>query len=309
MDVHGPYLPPADVSGGSGTAPPPPGRTPAPERAGGRSRRATPPTPSIGPSVKRELDAVSRRLGDLYDECLVGLDAELGRFLDGLRDAGTLANTWVVITADHGEHFGEHGHFGHGSTLYNEQTHVPLILIPPLGEGRRRRRSLRRPSRPADRRPGVAPRPPRDDDRVAAPGIGPPASPAAASPGTGTPDTREPPDPVLSRAGRAAPQGGGFPHQRWPWVESLIDEDHVLIESSRRPPELFALFDDPKQERNLADRADQGLRRRRMRKVLDDLHHRSGTGAADRVIGREARPRRPSDRPAGRSRHPVSIDR
>jgi arylsulfatase A-like enzyme len=46
-----------------------------------------------------------------------------------------LANTWVVITADHGEHFGEHDRFSHGSSLYNEQTHVPLILIPPLREG------------------------------------------------------------------------------------------------------------------------------------------------------------------------------
>ena len=57
----------------------------------------------------------------------------LGRFLRELRARGSLANTWVVITADHGEHFGEHDHFGHGSSLYNEQTHVPLVLIPPLG--------------------------------------------------------------------------------------------------------------------------------------------------------------------------------
>src|SRR6185437_2269049 len=92
--------------------------------------------PEHRPERQRDLDAVSRRLGDLYDECLLGLDAQLGRFLAGLRDAGTLANTWVVITADHGEHFGEHGHFGHGSTLYNEQTHVPLIVVPPLGDGR-----------------------------------------------------------------------------------------------------------------------------------------------------------------------------
>ena len=72
----------------------------------------------------RALDLVRRRLSDLYDECLYGLDAELGRFLRELRAAGRLANTWVVITADHGEHFGEHDRFGHGSSLYNEQTHV-----------------------------------------------------------------------------------------------------------------------------------------------------------------------------------------
>ena len=85
------------------------------------------------PQRQRELDDVRRRLTDLYDECLYGLDAELGRFLRELRAEGRLANTWVVITADHGEHFGEHHCFGHGSSLYNEQTHVPLVLIPPLG--------------------------------------------------------------------------------------------------------------------------------------------------------------------------------
>src|SRR5262249_33285930 len=83
------------------------------------------------PALKNELDAVSNRLSDLYDECLHGMDAALGRFLSGLREDGLLRDTWVVITADHGEHFGEHGHFGHGSTLYNAMTHVPLILIPP----------------------------------------------------------------------------------------------------------------------------------------------------------------------------------
>ena len=96
-----------------------------------RARDAAPPEQRG--QRQRELEDVSRRLGDLYDECLYGLDAELGRFLRELRAEGRLANTWVVITADHGEHFGEHDHFGHGSSLYNEQTHVPLVLIPPLG--------------------------------------------------------------------------------------------------------------------------------------------------------------------------------
>ena len=61
------------------------------------------------------------------------MDAEVGRFLSGLRERGMLSNTWVVIVSDHGEHFGEHDQFGHGSSLYNEATHVPLILIPPVG--------------------------------------------------------------------------------------------------------------------------------------------------------------------------------
>ena len=96
----------------------------------------------VGPSGKRELDAVTRRLGDLYDDCLLGLDAELGRFLGELRASGLLDDTWVVITSDHGEEFGEHGIFGHGASLYNQVTHVPLILIPP-GPGPRGRVMIR----------------------------------------------------------------------------------------------------------------------------------------------------------------------
>ena len=108
------------------------------------------------PERRQELEKVSRRLIDLYDECLSGLDADLGRFLGGLRSAGMLENTWVVITGDHGEHFGEHNQFGHGSSLYNELTHVPLILIPPLGSGESGRDRAELPARPADRRACVA---------------------------------------------------------------------------------------------------------------------------------------------------------
>ena len=108
-------------------------RSPHRQVAGTLCEPATPPPPEQRRQRQRELEDVRRRLTDLYDECLYGLDAELGRFLRELRAEGRLANTWVVITADHGEHFGEHDHFGHGSSLYNEQTHVPLVLIPPLG--------------------------------------------------------------------------------------------------------------------------------------------------------------------------------
>jgi arylsulfatase A-like enzyme len=40
-----------------------------------------------------------------------------------------LANTIIAVTSDHGESFGEHGLLLHGSSLYHEQLHVPLILF------------------------------------------------------------------------------------------------------------------------------------------------------------------------------------
>ena len=108
MDVHGPYLPSPDAARRFWTGPIPskPLATPASGWNALRARDAAPPEQRE--QRQRELEDVRRRLTDLYDECLYGLDAELGRFLRELRAEGRLANTWVVITADHGEHFGEH---------------------------------------------------------------------------------------------------------------------------------------------------------------------------------------------------------
>jgi arylsulfatase A-like enzyme len=56
------------------------------------------------------------------------IDAEIRRLMTELEQRGGLRNTIVIVTSDHGEHFGEHGFNGHGNTLYNELLHVPLIV-------------------------------------------------------------------------------------------------------------------------------------------------------------------------------------
>jgi arylsulfatase A-like enzyme len=68
---------------------------------------------------------------DAYDGAIAYLDAQIGRLLDELRRRGELDNTIVVITSDHGEHFGEHGFMRHGNTLYLEVLHVPLMIVYP----------------------------------------------------------------------------------------------------------------------------------------------------------------------------------
>ncbi len=78
------------------------------------------------PSLTVEETAFAR---DAYDDCLAAQDEQLGTLLDEIPRLGP---TWVIITADHGESFGEHpGVFGHGSSLYRSQVHVPLVIIPP----------------------------------------------------------------------------------------------------------------------------------------------------------------------------------
>jgi arylsulfatase A-like enzyme len=68
---------------------------------------------------------------DSYDQCLAYLDREIGRLLDDLESRDLLRKTLVIITADHGEHFGEHHLFGHGCSLYTQELHVPLLVLDP----------------------------------------------------------------------------------------------------------------------------------------------------------------------------------
>jgi arylsulfatase A-like enzyme len=71
---------------------------------------------------------------DAYDECIADLDEQLGVLYDELERRGVLERTWLIITSDHGESFGEHtGVFCHGTSLYQTELHVPLLIIPPGG--------------------------------------------------------------------------------------------------------------------------------------------------------------------------------
>ena len=66
---------------------------------------------------------------DAYDDCIAALDRQVVALLDELDRRGVLEETVVVLTADHGEQFGEHGVFNHGFSLYAQETHVPLLII------------------------------------------------------------------------------------------------------------------------------------------------------------------------------------
>ena len=66
-----------------------------------------------------------------YRAILQYTDLHLGRLMDGLRERGLWDRTVVVVTADHGDEFGEHGHRHHGRTLYEEMVHVPLVVRVP----------------------------------------------------------------------------------------------------------------------------------------------------------------------------------
>ena len=69
-----------------------------------------------------------RHLLALYDAEIRFTDEILGRLLDALERSGRFDDALVVVTADHGEEFLDHGRIGHQVTLYDEVVHVPLIF-------------------------------------------------------------------------------------------------------------------------------------------------------------------------------------
>ncbi|MEM7609409.1 MAG: sulfatase-like hydrolase/transferase, partial [Myxococcota bacterium] len=70
-----------------------------------------------------------------YDGEVRAADAAIGDIVRVFRERRP--NGVVVISADHGEEFGEHGGHHHGTTLYDEQLAVPLVVSVPELEPRR----------------------------------------------------------------------------------------------------------------------------------------------------------------------------
>lgn len=66
---------------------------------------------------------------DRYDSEIAFVDATVGKLVELMRQRRP--NAAVMLTADHGEEFGEHGGRYHGTTVYEEQVRVPLILNAP----------------------------------------------------------------------------------------------------------------------------------------------------------------------------------
>jgi arylsulfatase A-like enzyme len=107
FDAHCPYHPPEGFTGrfdGDGV---------------------TPPAVPIGDPAVLARDAQS------YDECILAMDAELGRLCDELRRRDRFDRTVLFVLSDHGEGFGEHEMRYHRGSLYREQVQVPFVVHAP----------------------------------------------------------------------------------------------------------------------------------------------------------------------------------
>jgi arylsulfatase A-like enzyme len=83
---------------------------------------------------------MAERLHALYRGEIEYLDVQFGELLAKLDAEGLYDDTIIVLTADHGEEFADHGGYWHGLTLYDEQIHVPLLIkwaanSEPVGRG------------------------------------------------------------------------------------------------------------------------------------------------------------------------------
>jgi arylsulfatase A-like enzyme len=121
MNTHGPYLvPPSARETLLGRAPDPSFRYYDPLMAailGGDVARRSEVTPQYVHSGIERYDTAIRYSTDA-----------LGALLDELDAQGRLDDALVVVTADHGDEFFEHGGFSHGYTLHDEVVRVPLLM-------------------------------------------------------------------------------------------------------------------------------------------------------------------------------------
>ncbi|MFZ5476814.1 MAG: sulfatase, partial [Myxococcota bacterium] len=124
VDVHGPYTPKKAFR---------PKRLPQSELKTSTSRNWRAVIEGVREGRIQLTEADTARLAALYDGEVRQLDANLGDLLDALRADGTLDASWLVLTADHGERFGEHGDLEHMRTPDEVVLAVPLLVRPPGG--------------------------------------------------------------------------------------------------------------------------------------------------------------------------------
>ncbi len=134
FDIHAPYAPPAPWRDHFGKGNP---STIVPKETAEICRRIRGiDSAASGEELRLDQDD-RRRLSDLYDGGIRYTDEVLDRFFQDLDTRGLFDNAIVVVFSDHGEEFWDHGSVLHGHTLYQELTHVPLIIRIPGMKARR----------------------------------------------------------------------------------------------------------------------------------------------------------------------------
>lgn len=169
-----------------------------------------------------------------YDGDVLDADRALGELLETLRARGALEDTIILLTADHGEEFLDHGAWGHGQSLHRELVHVPLMLT----------------------WPGQIPPGRRIADQVRSVDIMPTLCELAGAPAPAACQGRSL-APLLRDGAVGAPEREAFSEVYWggSWARSLRASGELLIEArmgAREAVQRFDLRQDPWERRDLA---------------------------------------------------------
>jgi len=117
MDAHVPYQPPEDFRRRFGPPRPPFSL----RRYAALESEVLSGTRHVTPDERRELEAD-------YDAGIAYIDHNLRYLFDELRQLDLFDNSLILVTADHGEMFGESDIVGHCAGLFPELVHVPLLV-------------------------------------------------------------------------------------------------------------------------------------------------------------------------------------
>jgi len=189
-------------------------------------------------------DDVAKLLA-FYDAEIEYWDRQFGRLVSALEASGELDNTFIVVTADHGEAFNEHGKFLHAG-LFQENIRVPMIIIGPGLE--------------KSRVPGWV-------EMIA---LGPTLVELAGAPSS---DTWE----VASLAGVSRGDEALAPKSvfsEWAGLRCVIEPPGLKLMLTPDGEMLFDLVADPGETTNLADERPDDVTR--LRGLIEDWQTRSG---------------------------------
>jgi arylsulfatase A-like enzyme len=230
FDAHEPYLPPVPFD-----------RQFGPGRAEGKHS----PlhhwlwNPAVGHGNMDE--SARREEQDAYDGALAALDQDVGAFVADLDRRGLTDRTVLVITADHGEEFGEHGVYDHGYSLYGVSLHVPLVIVAPTAAP-----AARRISTPVSLRDLPA-------TLCELTGCAPSAFPGSSLSAHWRDTPAVPPatSPVFFEVRPSAGQPDWFPSSKGPMVGAVIGQWHYIRNGDARE-ELYDWRADPFEQRDRA---------------------------------------------------------
>jgi len=179
----------------------------------------------------------------LYDAEIRFTDDQISLLFLELHRLGLYDSSWIIVTADHGELFGEHERYGHGITLDQEVVRVPLIVKPPLGV-----------ATPGRRKEWVQLT---DVMALVLDALGLPTPPSSQG---SVPGKRS--DPILAEV-RLLPAESDEAGYR-----AIIEDGWKLIASSRGENALFDLEQDPRESHDLSE-----IETERTARMIAQLEH------------------------------------